>query len=81
MVLHLPDELAAQLEREAARRGATVEELAVEALRRRYGQQPGASDASTLDAFIGCGASGERAPFDIHRARAELSARKLAEGA
>lgn len=81
VVLHLPDELAAELEREAARRGVSVEELTVEALRGLYGHQTAVDDAAALDAFIGCGASDNRGPFDIHRARADLATRKLAEGA
>lgn len=81
MVLHLPDELAGKVEREAARRGVSVEELTVEALRRLYGHRTAVGDPGALDAFIGCGSSGDTAPFDIHRARADLAARKLAEGA
>ena len=34
-----------------------------------------------LESFVGCGASGDTRPFDIHRERAELADRKLAEGA
>ncbi|HUR18193.1 MAG TPA: hypothetical protein VMZ51_04565 [Acidimicrobiales bacterium] len=77
-VVHLPEELADRLAAEAARRHTTVEELLVELVADRL-PAPGAGDA--LEAFIGCGASGRSEPFDIHSARTELAARKLAEGA
>lgn len=78
-MVHLPDELVDRLAVEAARRGMTVDEVAAEALAVRFptGADPG---RDALEAFIGSGASGQREPFDIHRARADLADRKTAEG-
>lgn len=70
--MHLPEELAARLAAEASRRGVHVDEVAAELLAAGL-DRPTADDA--LEAFIGCGASGQRDPFDIHRARAELAGR------
>lgn len=50
--LHVPDDLAAQLAAEAARRGIGVDELSAELLR------AGLSDGDALEAFIGSGRSG-----------------------
>ena len=82
MTVNLPEDVAARLAAEATRRGVTVEEVAAELIARlapHPAQRPTADDA--LEAFIGCGSSGRTEPFDIHAARAELAARKLAEGA
>ena len=38
-------------------------------------------DDDTLEAFIGCGASGQSEPFDIHLARSAAAEAKLARGA
>lgn len=80
-VVHLPDELVDRLAAEASRRGVSVDELAAETLAARFpgsvSDEPG---ADALEAFIGCGASGRREPFDIHRARAELASGKAVEG-
>jgi len=73
--VNLPEELAARLAAEATRRGITVDEVLAEMVAARLPAQ------DPLEAFIGCGASGRPEPFDIHVARAELAARKLAEGA
>ncbi len=52
---HLPEELAARLTAESARRGISVEELTAELLGERL---PSTSpDNSALDAFIGSGSS------------------------
>lgn len=67
------EELAARLNAEAARRGTTSEAL-LDELASKLHEDP-------LEAFIGCGASGHREPFDIHRERSELAAKKHAEGA
>lgn len=71
---HLPDELAARLSATAARRGVGIDELAAELV--SAGLTPEAGDP--LEEFIGCGASGRREPFDIHRARRELVTHVLA---
>jgi plasmid stability protein len=71
IAVHLPDELAARLAAESARRGISVEELTAELLGERLPST--GPDNFALDAFIGSGSSGHREPFDIHRARAELA--------
>ena len=71
--VHLPDDLAVRLAVEADRRGLSVDELVADRLHTE-GDDP-------LEAFIGCGASGQHEPFDIHAARAKMAERKLAEGA
>lgn len=77
--VHLPEDLAARLAAEADRRGLSMDELLVEIVADRLPTIAERSDP--LEAFIGCGASGTREPFDIHAARTELAGRKLAEGA
>lgn len=78
--VHLPDELVERFAAEAARRGVSVDELAAGALAARFPVSVSdESGADALEAFIGCGASGRREPFDIHQARAELAAGKTAE--
>jgi len=79
--VHLPDDLAARLAVEAARRGISLDEVAAEALAARYPQASSDRGRDALEAFIGSGSSGRREPFDIHTARTELAERKLAEGA
>lgn len=58
----------------------SVDEIAAEALAARY--PPSGSDPGydALEAFIGSGDSGSSEPFDIHKERAELAERMLAEG-
>jgi len=51
-MVHLPDELAQRLEAEAARRGSSVEALAVEAIQGRHGTNRNL-DSDALEAFIG----------------------------
>lgn len=51
-----------------------IDELAAELV--SAGLTPEAGDP--LEEFIGCGASGRREPFDIHRARRELVTHVLA---
>ena len=75
LIVNLPEDLAARLAAEATRRGITVDEVLTEMLAARLPAE------DPLEAFIGCGASGQTEPFDIHAARAELAARKLASGA
>jgi hypothetical protein len=82
LTVNLPEDLVARLTAVAAGRGVSVE-VVVADLIARLPPQPagGAAAGDALAAFIGCGASGRTEPFDIHAARAELAARKLAEGA
>lgn len=77
MSVNLPDEVAAQLSEVAARRGTSVDQVAAELVAAALGAQAG----DPLEDFIGCGALGRTERFDIHQARRELAARKLAEGA
>jgi hypothetical protein len=79
LTVRLPDELAGRLAAEADRRGLTVDDL-LDALAEDRLPITGEGGGS-LEAFIGCGASGQREPFDIHAGRAELAGRKLAEDA
>lgn len=75
--VEVPEPLAGRLVAEAARRGVSIDDLAVEALEGAYGPiEPPESD--TLAAFIGCGSSGRSEPFDIHEARSDLAARRRA---
>jgi hypothetical protein len=78
--LHVPDDLAARIEAEAARRGVSVDDLAVEALAARF--PPPGADAGhdALEAFIASGRSGQTEPFEVHRARAALAERRHIEG-
>jgi predicted transcriptional regulator len=70
--VQLPDDLAERLAAEAARRGISVDEVAVEALAARYPQASSDRGRDALEAFIGS-ASGRHQPFDIRKARAELA--------
>lgn len=79
--VELPEPLAARLAAEAAQRGLTVEDVALEVLADRYAPADVDDAEDALVAFIGCGSSGRTEPFDIHQARSELAARKLAAGA
>lgn len=75
----IPDELAARLAEEAARRGTGVEETATELLAAALDAKPTATgDRDALSAFIGSGDSGDPtwASRDIHELRSELAARR-----
>jgi hypothetical protein len=82
VTLDLPDALVERLEAEAARRGVTVQELAVAALREHYeGDLPGPNgDEDALDAFLGSLDSGGPAwaSRDTHRLRQDADRRRLA---
>lgn len=81
MTVEVPEPLAGRLAAEAARRGVSANDVAVEALEGVYGLVEPAGDRDSLDAFIGCGSSGRTEPFDIAQARSDLAARKFAQGA
>lgn len=81
MTVEVPEPLAGRLAAEAARRGLSAAEVAVEALEGVYGPVEPAEGGDSLVAFIGCGSSGRSEPFDIAQARSDLAARKLAHGA
>ncbi|MDZ4828221.1 MAG: ribbon-helix-helix protein, CopG family [Actinomycetota bacterium] len=73
VTVELPDDALRKLQAEAARRGVSIDQLIAELAAALPAEDP-------LDAFIGCGTSGRTEPFDIHRERAELAAKKTAEG-
>ena len=78
VTIDLPAETQARLEDEAARRGVTLEQLIADLA-------ANLPDATTPRprhrlSFVGIGASGRSEAFDIHRERADLAAKKLAEG-
>jgi hypothetical protein len=81
MSVNLPDDVAAQLAAEAARRGVSVDDLAAQLLAVRL-PEPAEDgiEEDALEAFIGCGASGRTEPFDLHQARRDLADQKRAEG-
>jgi len=74
ITLDLPDDAIARLRAEAARREITLEALIADLAERLPSEDP-------LESFIGCGASGDAGPLDIHRERSELAARKNTETA
>lgn len=74
VTVELRAEALRRLEAESARRGVTIDDVIAELANHLPVEDP-------LESFIGCGASGDTRPFDIHRERAELVERKLAEGA
>jgi hypothetical protein len=74
LTIDVPDPVAERLASEAARRGVSPAEVAVEALESVYGAPESGDDA--LEAFIGCGSSGRPEPFDITQARSYLAARR-----
>lgn len=82
MSVDLPDPLAERLAAEAARRGVTVEDLALEAIEGRYGssrpKQQTSDGVDALEAFIDSFDSGDPdwASTDTHVLRAEAAARR-----
>lgn len=76
LAVELSDEVAARLAAEAARRGASVSEVAADVL----GAHLPATVAHRLR-FVGIAASGRTQRIDLPRERAELARRKYAEGA
>lgn len=74
VTVDLPDDALRRLEAEAARRGVTIDDIIAELAARLPDEDP-------LESFIGCGASGDSEPFDIHRARDEMASAKLTDPA
>jgi hypothetical protein len=66
----LPPDAVRKLEAEAGRRGVRVDDVVAELAARLPEVDP-------LEAFIGCGSSGDTTPFDIHRARADMAGARL----
>jgi hypothetical protein len=58
MTVNLPDDVAARLAAEAARRGVSVEELVAEAVTAHFPAAPPEQPARRRLSFIGIGASG-----------------------
>lgn len=71
VVLELSEESVRRLQEEASRRRISVEELIGELVENLPEGDP-------LDAFIGCGESGQAEPFDVHRERSEMAATRNA---
>ncbi len=77
VTLDLPAEAEARLQAEANRRGVTLDQLVAELAN----QLPAESGMPKHRlGFVGIGASGRTEPLDIHRERADLAAKKFAEG-
>ncbi len=78
LTVHVPEELARRVTDAAHARHVDPEQVALEAIEAHL---PAGADIDALEAFIGSGSSGRREPFNIRQERADLAARKLAEGA
>jgi plasmid stability protein len=77
VTVELSDELLARLRAEAARRGVSVDAVIADFVARL----PSAEGTPTHRLrFIGIGSSGRTEPMDIRRERAELAAKRDAEG-
>lgn len=77
--LRVPDDLAARLAAEAARRGIDVDELTTELLKAGLvgqDQLPASSGEDPLEAFIGSGRSGRH---DVARRHRELKAEVMGD--
>ena len=81
LTVDVPEPLAGRLAAEAARRGVSVDEVAVEALEGVYGPLEPTEGGDSLEAFIGCGSSGRSEAFDIAQARSDLATRTPTRGA
>ena len=82
LLLNLPDRLASLLRERAAERGETVEAFAVEIFDASplLAEQPPRTESDLLEAFLGCGASGDSRDLSIEELRNELSESQLASG-
>ncbi|MGK2886693.1 MAG: hypothetical protein ACSLE8_18275 [Rhodococcus sp. (in: high G+C Gram-positive bacteria)] len=74
VTVELPDEALRRLQAEATRRGVSIDGVIAEFA-------AGLPTEDPLEAFIGCGASGNTELFDIHRERDVMASVKLVEGA
>lgn len=77
VTVDLPDEALRRLEGEAARRGVSIDVVIAELA---AGLPSEASPRKHRLSFVGIGSSGDTRPIDIHRERADLADKKLAEG-
>ena len=73
----LPAESLRRLEAEAARRGLSIDQVIAELADQLPADGP---RRNRRLGFVGIGASGDTRPLDIHRERAELADKKLADG-
>ena len=82
ITVELPEAAQARLEAEAARRGITLGQLVAEAAEQVAQRLPAADGDAPRHrlGFVGIGASGRTEPVDMHRERAELAAKKFADG-
>lgn len=81
MTVEVPEPLAGRLAAEAARRGVSVEVVAVEALQGVFGPvTPANAGGDALESFIGCFDSGDPdwAATDTHQLRARAASRRPA---
>jgi hypothetical protein len=84
MFLTVPDRVADRLRLLAIERGTTVSEAATDLLEASPELPPMViviEDEDPLEAFLGCGASGDHRARTIHELRDELSAAQLARPA
>lgn len=77
LTVDLPPEALQRLQAEADRRGVTVEDVIAELAASLPAE---GHDLPKRLSFTALGASGDTRPFDIHREREELAARKAADG-
>jgi hypothetical protein len=79
--LNLPDRLASLLRERAAQRGETIEAFAVGIFVASplLAEQPQATESDLLEAFLGCGASGDSRDLSVEVLRNELSESQLAK--
>lgn len=76
----VPEEVSGLVESLAVERGFTPAQVLALAVR-QFADHPATEDDDLLEAFIGCGASGDRRERSIHELRDELSAAQLADRA
>lgn len=76
-LIELPEDALARLRAEAERRGSSVDDVIADLIGRL--PQPVGGRRHRLS-FVGVGESGRAEPTDVKRERAELAAKKYAEG-
>jgi hypothetical protein len=80
VTVEVPEPIAGRLAAEAARRGVSVDEVAVEALEGHYGGATStpAGEGDALEAFIGCFDSGDAAwaETDTRALRSQAASRR-----
>jgi len=87
MIVTVPDRVAARLRALAAVRGESVDDVATKLIEASL-QLPHSAAApactddgeNLLEAFLGCGSSGNTTPATIQEMRRDLAARKVAAG-